>query len=164
MNSDIPTFIGFAHVGGKLTLDFPAQVTAWCKRLAADTGEEVELLITKRGQQKSRLQESGFHAMIAPWWKERGWESNALKQFILKKTFGTHDFVDIETDEVIQVLAEPHTSKLTRAQYSELIENSMVLAAHDDFYLVAPDEYRKAKAAAAKKAARDEAKQQQTAA
>ena len=152
--SDVPQFAGIIDVGGKLTLDFPAQVKAWCRQLAGDTGEAVVVMIEKAGNSKSRLQEKGFHAMVSPWARERGWALEDLKQFLLKRTFGTHDFLDFNTGEVFQVLAEPHTSKLRRKQYSDLIENAMMLAAEDGCYLVAPDEYRKAKAVAEKQAAR----------
>lgn len=154
MNSDIPTFSGFAAVGGDWKADFPAQVKAWCRRLAGESGAALEIVITEAGQQKTRLQEKGFHAMVAPWAKHRGWRVDDLKQFLLKRIFGTHEFADPTTGEVYYLLAEPRTSQLTRRQYSELIEGAMELAAEDDFILIAPDEYRKAKEAAMKQAAR----------
>jgi hypothetical protein len=135
--------------------DFPAQVQARVRELAGETGADIEMILMPAGQDKTRAQESGFHAMVSPWARERGWAIDALKQFLLKKIFGTHDFVDFTTGEVFQVLAEPHTSKLTKVQYSELIEQAMVLAAEDNFYLIAPDEWRKMKEDAAKQAARE---------
>src|SRR5690606_33926588 len=75
--------------------------------------------------------------------------------FLLKRIFGTHEFADPATGEVYTLLAEPRTSQLSRRQYCDLIERAMEIAAEDDFYLVAPDEYRKAKEAAAKQAARE---------
>jgi hypothetical protein len=158
VNSDVPVFGGYVAVGGKLTLDFPTQVTAWCRQLAGETGAEVNLLITDRNQEKTRLQEKGFHAMVSPWSRERGWEIDALKQFLLKRIFGTHDFIDFSTGEVVQVLAEAHTSKLTKRQYSDLIERTMEIAAEDGYYLTAPDEYRRIKEAERTKAARLAAK------
>lgn len=154
MKSDTPTFIGFAAPGGEWKPDFPSQVQAWCKQLAGETGEEIEIVITKAKQDKSRRQERGFHAMVSPWARERGWQLDALKQFLLRQIFGTHDFTDLKTGEVIQVLAEPHTSKLTRRQYSELIERSMEIAAEDGYYLIAPDEWRRAREEEQKKAAK----------
>lgn len=154
-HSDTPTFTGYGHPGGAYDIDFPPQVKAWVRQLAGTSGVALEIIITQAGQQKSRLQEKGFHAMVSPWAKARGWRIDDLKHFLLKRIFGTHDFVDPTTGEVFQVLAEPHTSKLTRRQYSELIEGAMEIAAEDDVYLVAPDEYRKAKEAAMKQAARD---------
>lgn len=157
-HSDVPLHLGFAHVGGKLTLDFPSQVTAWCRQLAGDSGEEVHLLITKRSDEKTRAQEKGFHAMLTPWAKERGWRIDALKQVLLKQLFGTYTFVNPQSGEEDVVLAEPHTSKLTKQQYSDLIEGAMEMAAHDGYFLIAPDEYLHAKQQARKKAERNHRK------
>lgn len=154
-HSDVPEFTGYAHVGGKLDIDFPAQVKARVRALAGETGAAVRFWFVDAHEAKSRLQEKGFHAMVSPWAKERGWRIDDLKHFLLKRIFGTHDFVDPITGEVFPVLAEPHTSKLTRRQYCDLIEGAMEIAAEDDYYLTAPDEYRKAKEAAAKQAARE---------
>lgn len=164
MHSDIPTFTGYAHPGGKFDLDFPAQVKAWTKRLAGTTGAALEIRITEAGQEKSRKQEKGFHAMVSPWAKDRGWRLDALKQFLLKEIFGTHTFVDPRTGEELQLLAEPHTSALTRRQYAELIERTMEIAAEDGVYLMAPDEYRKAKEAEAKRKQRARVRQDEAAA
>jgi hypothetical protein len=40
------------------------------------------------------------------------------------------------------VLAEPHTSKLSRAQYAELIERTLEIAAECGVVLEAPQDYR----------------------
>lgn len=151
MNSDIPTFSGKAMPGGSLQHEFPGQVRAWLTRIAGDAGQFVEYQIWPSALKKSRRQEKGFHAMVSPWAKERGWKLDALKQFLLKEVFGTHEFVNPRTGESVLVLAEPHTSALTRAQYSELIERTLDIAAEDDYYLTAPDEYRRAKEAAVRK-------------
>lgn len=158
-HSDIPDFTGYAHVGGKLDIDFPGQVKARLRALAGETGAAVRFWFVNANESKSRKQEKGFHAMVSPWARERGWRIDDLKLFLLKKIFGTHDFVDFTTGEVFQTLAEPHTSKLTMRQYNDLIEGAMELAAEDDFYLIAPSEWRKAKEAEQRKAAKQAAKQ-----
>jgi hypothetical protein len=163
MHSDVPVFLGFAAVGGKVTLDFPAQARAWTRRLAGESGAEVEMQITLAGQNKTRRQEKGFHAMITPWALERGWNIDDLKQFLLKRIFGTHEFVDPSTGEIYALLAEPRTSQLSRRQYCLLIERSLEIAAEDDFYLTAPDEYRKAKEAAQRQAEREARRQEREA-
>lgn len=164
MNSDVPVFLAHAHPSGKLDLDFPPQFKARVRELAGEKGADVELTLTPAGQNKTRLQEKGFHAMVAPWARERKERIDYLKQWLLAEIFGTHLFAVPGTDEVIEVLAEPHTSKLTRRQYCDLIEGAMEIAAtKDGFYLVAPDEYRKAKEAAAKQAAREAKKAQRAA-
>lgn len=164
MHSDVPIFLAWAHPTGKLDLDFPPQFKARVRELAGEKGAEVELIMTRAGQNKTRRQECGFHSMITPWARERGWEIDALKQYLLKRIFGTLEFVDPATGEITLVLAEPHTSKLTRRQYCELIERTLEIAATDDgYYLTAPDEYRKAKEAALKQAAREARKREREA-
>ena len=49
------------------------------------------------------------------------------------------------------VLREPHTSKLSRAKYSELIERTLEIAGECGVILVAPNEYRERKAKEAKR-------------
>jgi len=140
--SDTPTFVGTVQPSGVWKFDDPDQVRDWLKHLAGDVGERVEVSIAKLGQDRSSRQNRGFHAMVSPWAKERGWQIEGLKQFLLKKVFGVLEFVDPGSGEVTEVLAEPHTSKLTKAQFSDLIERTLEIAAEDDFHLMAPDEYR----------------------
>jgi hypothetical protein len=156
VNSDAPIFLGYAHPSGKLDLDFLPQFKARVRELAGESGAEVEIVITASGENKTRRQEKGFHAMVRPWARKRGERVDYLKQWLLSEIFGTHRFAVPGTDTYIEVLAEPHTSKLTRRQYCELIEGAMQIASEKDgFYLIAPDEYRKAKEAAAKQLARE---------
>jgi hypothetical protein len=49
------------------------------------------------------------------------------------------------TGEVTMVLREPHTSKLPRTKYSELIERTLDIAAGCGHVLEAPSEYRQRK-------------------
>lgn len=155
--SESPIFLGYAHPSGKLDIDFPKAFKARVRELAGKGGAEVELIVSASGQNKTLKQQRGFHAMVKPWADKRGDSINDLKQFLLAEIFGTHQFKVPGADVVIEVLAEPHTSELTRRQYCELIEETMRIAAEDQppVYLTAPDEYRKAKEAAAKQAARD---------
>lgn len=155
-HSDVPTFACYGYPTGRLTLDFPDSFKARVRELAGEKGAPMQLRLVEDGQDKTRAQEMGFHAMVSPWAAHKGYSIDELKQWLLAEIFGTHFFPVPGTNDVIQVLAEPHTSKLTRRQYCTLIEESMRLAAErDDFYLVAPDEYRKAKEAAAKQAERE---------
>ena len=154
MKSDVPEFLGYAAVGGEWKPDFPSQVAAWCRGLAGDTGAEIVITITRSEDTKSRRQEKGFHAMVSPWARAKGWDLDTLKQWLLARVFGTHLFTDPTTGEVFQILAEPHTSKLTKRQYSELIERSIDIAAEDGVILIAPDEWRRMKEQERKQAAR----------
>lgn len=143
---------GFAHVGGKLTLDWPTPFKAWIAKLAGDTGAEVGVFVFDKAWFKTRQQEKGFHAMITPLSRESGWSIKALKQYFLGEIFGWEEI------KGVRVLVQPSTRELNKRQYSELIERSMDIAVtdFDGFQLEAPSEYRERKEqerkAAAKKA------------
>lgn len=152
MSVDPAVFVGTCDAEGAIHLDFPQQQRAFCKRKFA--GQCVDVIIAPQGDLKTRLQECGFHAMIAPWAREDGHRIDDLKRDLLREIFGEMEHVNPITGEVSLVLREPHTSKLNRTKYSELIERTLDIAAGCGFILKAPDEYRKAKEAALKKAAR----------
>jgi hypothetical protein len=154
MTSDVPQFIGYAAPDGTWNVEFPSQVRAWCKNLAGDTGCELLVTIVDAHSTKTKRQERGFHACITPWARHKGWDVDHLKQFLLARVFGTFIFVDPGTGEEFRILTEPHTSRLTRKQYSELIERTMDIAAEDGFILIPPDEWRITKAADRRKAER----------
>lgn len=128
---------GFAHVGGKLTLDFPTPFKSWIAKLAGETGAEVVLFVADKAWLKTRQQEKGFHVMIAPLVVKTGWKIEALKQYLLGDIFGWADLKD-----GIRVLVEPSTAALNKKQYSELIERTLEIAAEDfDTWLEAPSEW-----------------------
>lgn len=91
---------------------------------------------------KSRKQEKGFHAMIQPWAKSEGHQIDDLKRDLLRHIFGEREHLNPITGEVTMVLREPHTSKLNRAKYSELIERTLEVAAACGHVLIAPNEWR----------------------
>lgn len=95
--------------------------------------------------EKTRAQEKGFHAMIAPWAKAEGLNVDDLKRDLLREIFGQREHVDRISGEVTMVLREPHTSKLPKKKYSELIERTLVIGAECGHVLVAPDEYTNGK-------------------
>lgn len=150
-------YVGMAQPDGRIVYELPARVRAAQvgKRYA---GTIVEVEIREFQAQRSARQNRGFHAMVAPWAKERGWEIEALKQFLLKRVFGVLEFVDPQTGGVTDVLAEPHTSSLKVSQFSELIERALELAAYDGVMLTAPSEYRRQQEAARKRAERKQVK------
>lgn len=125
-----------------IVMDFPSQVIAWAKSLAGNTGAEIAVFIVDKAYFKTRAQESGFHAMIAPWAKQCGYTLPELKQYLLGEIWGwTVSQIDGKP-----ILVEPSTAKLSKAKYSELIEESMRIAAEkDDVYLIAPNEWREMK-------------------
>lgn len=137
MINDKPHY-GFAHVGGKLTLDFPTPFKAWIAKLAGEAGAEVVIFVADKAWLKTRQQEKGFHAMIQPLCQQSGWSMEALKQYLLGEIFGWADLKD-----GIRVLVEPNTSKLNKRQYSELIERTLEIAATEfDVWLEAPSEWK----------------------
>lgn len=94
----------------------------------------------------TRKQEKGFHAMISPWAKEDGHAIEDLKHDLLAEIFGKREHVDSLTGEVVMVLREPHTSKLNKKKYNELIERTLDIAARMGHVLEAPSEYLERKA------------------
>ncbi len=109
-------------------------------------GEDLELSIGQPDAHHTRKQEAGFHAMITPWAKDEGHDIADLKRDLLAEIFGTREHVDILTGDVVLVLCEPHTSKLSKKKYNELIERTLDIAARCGYVLVAPSEYKERKA------------------
>ena len=140
MSQDPTLFPGRVDADGRIHLDEPRRQAEHCKGLA---GQRVEVIIAAQGQLKSRLQECGFHAMITPWAKSEGHRIDDLKRDLLREIFGEQEHVNPITGEVSMVLREPHTSTLSRAKYSELIERTLEIAAGCGVVLKAPDEYRR---------------------
>lgn len=151
MTSDIPEFEVLIDTQGRVSFAHPGQARGYLKRFA---GQCLVSQFYEHRTKRSERQNRAFHACITPWANGRGWEIDALKQFLLKRTFGTHEFVDPITGEVIEVLAEPHTSKLSVGQFVRLIDRTLELAAEDGYVLLIGDEYTKAKRAMERQAAR----------
>jgi hypothetical protein len=138
--SDPTRFGAVVADDGSLIFDYPTQQRAYCRSKLI--GQPVDVLIAPAGLMKSRLQECGFHAMITPWARQEGHRLDDLKRDLLGAIFGHIEHVNPITGEVVQVLAQPHTSKLSRAKYSELIERTLEIAAECGVLLEAPNEYR----------------------
>lgn len=148
-------FNGRVDATGKVTWDFPHQVAAYRRHLFTKTGDGVITasfypLRSKRTDRQNRA----LHAMLTPWARERGWTVDALKAAVLGLAFGHVEQVAPITGEVVKVLAEPKTSHLDVTKFCHLIETVLETAAEDDFWIDAPEEYTRAKAAALKKAAK----------
>lgn len=152
MTADVPEFEINVTANGRPTFAHPGQAMAWLRQFA---GQCIVAQFYEHRVKRSDRQSRAFHACITPWAKARGWELDALKQFLLKRAFGVHEFTDPISGEVIEVLAEPHTSKLSVSQFVHLIDRTLELGAEDGQFLLIGDEYTKAKAAAEKRAERD---------
>ena len=149
MSADPAVFVGRVDDEGAIHLEFPKQQRAYCKRQLA--GKCVDVMVAEQGLLKSRLQESGFHAMITPWARDGGHRIDDLKRDVLREVFGRIEHTNPITGEVEMVLREPHTSRLSRAKYSELIERTLEIAGECGVFLVAPHEYRERKEREAKR-------------
>lgn len=140
MSADPAVFLGRVDAAGVIHADHSAQMRAYCKAKLAD--KCIDIILCEQGEMKTRLQEMGFHAMITPWAKAEGHAIEDLKRDLLLEIFGTREHVNALTGVVTLVLREPHTSKLSRAKYSELIERTLEIAAGCGHILEAPHEYR----------------------
>lgn len=153
MSLDLAVFTGVVDDDGRIRLDFPKQARAYCR--AKFAGKCVDVIFAPPGSMKTRLQEKGFHAMITPWARDEGHRVDDLKRDILRAVFGEQEHVNPITGEITMVLREPHTSTLSRAKYSELIERTLEIAAECGVVLEAPNEYRERKAKERRKAERE---------
>jgi hypothetical protein len=137
-------FIGVVTETGKLVLDAPKVFKAYIARFI---GDEVEVEVRKRRSKRSTEQNSAFHAMIMPWALSEGHDIEDLKDDCLGAVFGYSETVNAVTGEVKMVLAKPHTSKLTVAEFNELMERTAEIAARCGVVLELPDEYKTRKKA-----------------
>lgn len=152
MSADPAIFPAVIDEHGRVHLENSKQQRAYCKAKLA--GQCVDVIICEQGLMKSRLQEKGFHAMITPWAKSEGHRIDDLKADLLRAIFGEMEHTNPITGEVSMVLREPHTSTLSRAKYSELIERTLEIGAECGQILEAPHEYRQRKEREARKKAK----------
>lgn len=151
MTTDVPEFEINVDANGRPKFAHAPQAYAWLRQFA---GQLISGQFYAVRAKRSDRQNRAAHVLLTLWAKERGWAVDTLKQFVLGRVFGWLEFTDPQSGEVIKVLAEPHTSKLSMAQFCEFIERLLEHAAEDGVWLQAPDEYRKAKLALAKQAER----------
>lgn len=136
---------------GDLKFEFEPQQRAFCLKTYG-AGAYLDVDIREHREKRSERQNRGFHAMLEPWAREYPIEQ--LKRDLLEQIFGTFEHVSPIDGLVRHILVEPHTSKLNVQKFSHLIEETLRIAAEQGFLLTAPDEYRIAKEAAARQAAR----------
>lgn len=155
MSADPAVFLGRVDADGRIHLEFRQQQIAYCKRKLA--GKCVDVIVCEQGELKTRLQEAGYHAMLGPWVKE-GHRIEDLKRFCLLEIFGTREVTNPITGNVTLEPRETHTSTLSRAKYSELIEGTLEIAAGVGVLLEAPSEWTARKDAERKAHERKQAK------
>lgn len=152
MTSDVPEWDLSVDEQGRLTFAHPAQAHAYLRGQLK--GQHIVGQFYAHRAKRSQRQNKGFHAMVWPWAKAEGHRIEDLKDDLLGVVFGYLEVTSLVTGEVKQVLAEPHTSTLSVGQFCELIDRTLEIAAEHGVILFAPDEYRRAKAARDKQAAR----------
>lgn len=122
--------------GGHLPLLVRRQVAALLSRLADGTAVVVELY--ERPVRRTSAQNDAFHALIRPWAQAEGHDVDELKRDLMGTVFGWQESPLGES----RVPREPHTSRLTTAQFSELMERTVEIAAECGVVLQLPEEYR----------------------
>lgn len=122
--------------GGHLPLLVRRQVAALLSRVADGTAVVIELY--ERPVRRTSAQNDFFHAAIMPWAREEGHRIDDLKRDLLGIVFGWEDSPLREA----RVPKKPHTSQLTKEEFSELIERTVEIAAECGVVLQLPDEYR----------------------
>jgi hypothetical protein len=144
----VSTFHGFVDQDGKLTLDHPKAFKAYYQRFA---GDEIEIDLRKRRTKRSDRQNRAFHACITPWSRDEGYPMEDLKRDLLIEVFGSREVTSPITGAVVLVPKEPHTSTLSTAQFAELMERTVEIAAGCGIVLELPDEYKARKQAESKR-------------
>lgn len=107
---------------------------------AAKDGDLI-VTVAKADEKRTDAQNKALHKMLEPWAAE-GHDIEDLKDDILRAVFGEREVTDAVTGEIKKVLVEPHTSKLGKRKFSELMERAVQIAAECGVYLELPDEYR----------------------
>jgi len=149
--ADIPEFEINVDSAGRPTFAHPGQGYAWLRQFA---GTLIVGQFYGMRDKRSARQNRAIHAMLQPWCAATGTRIDDLKRELLEHVFGTFEHTSPITGQVYQVLTEPHTSALSVGQFVTLIDAALELAAGRGVWLLSPDEYTRAKAAAEKQAAR----------
>jgi hypothetical protein len=138
---------------GRIVPDYPAQYAALMRR-RFPAGTCIEFEVREQATKRSDRQNRALWALLSPWARERGWQVDELKDVMLGIAFGKVEQTQPVTGAIVQVNAKPRSSKLSVHDFCHLIEEVLRVAAEDDYWLEAPDEYRKAKEQAQRKAAK----------
>jgi hypothetical protein len=149
------THYGVITEQGELRFEFAGQQRAYCLRTFG-AGACVDVEIREHREKRTDRQNKALWALLSEWCKaaDQGWRPDDLKDVMLARVFGTVERVMPLTGEIVRVPAEPHSSRLGVGKFCELIEAILETAATSEpsVYLLAPDEYRKAKEAKRKAA------------
>ena len=154
--TDVPEFSMRLTEDGRVSFVHLAQARGYLRRLFRQCGEHIVGQFYEFQAQRSGRQNRAYHALCNEWLLHKpGWRIGALKLFGLGEVFGYLEVPHPVTGEVLLFPAETSTAKLSVGKFCQLIEWVLEAAAEKDgVVLQSPDEYRRAKEAAAKKAAR----------
>ena len=142
--TDSALFHGFCDEDGTFSLDYPSAFKAFVSKRWK--GEEITLEVYKRRTKRSDKQNRYLHAALTGWARELGYDIEDLKDALLEQVFGLKEVANPLTGEVKKVLQQPHTSTLTTAQFSELVERMVEIAAGTGYIIDLPDEWKQRQA------------------
>lgn len=154
MTADVPELEVRIDAQGRASFVHGGQAHAYLRQFAGR--EDIVAQFYPFRARRSDRQNRALHAMVQPWLlceARKGWSVDALKYWLLGEVFGRLECLDPKSGEVFLIPSELHTSRLSVGQFCELIERALEFAAEDGVYLLAPDEYRKAKEKAQRRAA-----------
>ena len=114
MVAEIPEFDVSVGEDGRVSFVHAPQARAYLRRLRQAEGEHLVLQIYPHRAKRSDRQNRAFHACITPWAKERGWQVDTLKQFLLGETFGWLEFVHPVSAEVGRIGRAPEEDRVRR--------------------------------------------------
>lgn len=142
------------NADGDLVFDYKTQAQAFVKRFGAGVCLDVE--IREHRDKRSDRQNKALWALLTAWCNEaaQGWRPDDLKDAVMAEVFGTVEVKNPLTGEIVKALARPHTSTLNVGDFCKVIEAILELAATSEpsVFLLAPDEFRRAKEAERKAA------------
>lgn len=130
--------------GKKLLLDYPQDFKTHYAQFA---GDEVEVEVRKHRAKRSLKQNRWMHSFLRPLADHLGYTVEELKLVGMVAVFGTHAVMG----QTVPVKA--HTSQLTTQEMVDLCEWFVQVAAEHDLVILYPDEFKRARAKAAKHAA-----------
>ncbi len=155
------THFGIIRDDGSLTFEFAGQQRAYCLKTYG-AGACVDVEIREHREKRTDRQNRALWALLSEWCRlaDQGWYPDELKDVMLGRVFGTVDRVQPLTGQIVKVNAELHSSRLGVTKFCTLIEAILETAAMSEpsVYLMAPDEYRKAKELAMKVERRQKSK------
>ena len=136
------TFQGDCDARGRIAFDVPQAVTAYCRRYA---GQRVDVEIRPRKAKRTDRQNRLFWALLTPWARDLGYAADELKDELLALLWGTEQRPSKLTGELRQVPVKGHSSALTVAEFTELIDFMLTKAAETGYVMELPDEERAAR-------------------